>query len=272
MAQAVNKQALLVGISNYKGSKNDLPRSGLKQDLAKMKTLFESWGFTVKTLDEKNSLNVRNVLTGYANNLSEKDIFIYYYNGHGASKKDDGFDEEDGQDEVFILSDGKKDTLFVDDELNQYLNKIKARKLILFDSCHSGTANKGGKGRDGIIAKDMLLPAEEPRDEKTVKRQSSVAEDVTLNSGDFIVLSAANDLEKALATPTGSVFSTKFYELLSQTKNRQMSLDQVRHNLTRKIRTYCIRHNKKRHRPQLSVPKGKDILKNISLKEYLMLK
>ena len=264
-AQAVNKQALLVGISDYKGSKNDLPRSGVEKDIAKMKKLFQSWGFTVKVLSQKDSLKVRNALTSYANNLGKDDIFIYYYNGHGASIKDQNGDERDGRDEVFVLSDGKKDMRFVDDELNDYLNTIKARKLILFDACHSGTANKGGGGKEGIMEKSMKLLPEKKQTYKKIAIQNS-----SLKGGEYVVLSAANDAQKALATPEGSVFSREFYKLLSLAQNSRLSLNKIREDVKYNIVTYCRHKKRNEHHPQLSA--SHSLLKKMSLNEYLMLK
>ena len=57
------KQALLVGVSDYKGSQNDLV--GIDKDIKKMRWLFESWGFEVEILYNEKS---RSSFT-YASNL-----------------------------------------------------------------------------------------------------------------------------------------------------------------------------------------------------------
>ncbi len=264
MAVSVKKQALLVGISDYKGKKNDLP--GIQHDIKQMKTLFERWGFEVKILYGKNSLNVRQTLKAYANNLSDNDVFIYYHNGHGSFVKDENGDEGDGRDEVFILSDGRKDTRFVDDELNYYLSNIKARKLILLDSCHSGTASKGGGGgKNASMEKSMLLPPQENHYAKKTKVHGGI-----LKGREYIVLAAAGDEQKAIATDEGSLFSRELYSLLTNAKNQQKSLIDITKMLERNMVTYCKKNKKNEHQPQLSA--SSDSLKKISIKAYLMLK
>jgi len=268
MALPVKKQALLVGISDYKGSKNDLP--GVKQDIERMKKLFKRWGFEVKVLYGKNALDVKNSLEAYAKRLAKKDVFVYYYSGHGSFTPDENGDEEDGRDEVFILSDGHTDTRLIDDELNRYFNNIKARKFILFDSCHSGTANKGsGQGKDGSMEKSIpqsSLPPLSPQ-EAYLAKKVMIQQGSTLKGGEYIVLAAAGDEEKALATKKGSLFSREFYMLLSDAKNSKWRLSEIREEVEFTVATYCRKNKKREYHPQLSA--SNSAFKKISIKEYL---
>ena len=130
--------ALLVGVEDYAGSSNDL--IGIDKDISKMKDLCLSWGFKVNVL--QNSLNLKNTLAYYARTLNNNDIFIIYYSGHGTSIIDRNGDESDGRDEALVLSNSKTNQYLIDDTFNIYLNRITARKLIIIDSCHSGTIYK----------------------------------------------------------------------------------------------------------------------------------
>ena len=130
--------ALLVGVEDYAGNNNDL--IGIDKDISKMKALCSSWGFSVTVL--KNSLNLKSYLSNYSRTLDSNDIFIIYYSGHGTSIIDRNGDESDGRDEALVLSDSRTNQYLIDDTLNLYLNRIGARKLIIIDSCHSGTIYK----------------------------------------------------------------------------------------------------------------------------------
>lgn len=153
MAQQVpRKHALLVGVGDYQGDLYDLP--GIDQDIKKMSQLFRAWGFDVTILQSKDSLNLPRYLHAYGsgkNKLVEGDIFAFYFSGHGSNVADQSpRDEKDHMDETLVLSNGYTNIHFLDDELNYYFSRIKARKLELFDSCHSGTVNKGGASGKGV--------------------------------------------------------------------------------------------------------------------------
>jgi len=265
IAQATpKKQALLVGVANYKGKSKDLPE--IYQDIKKMKKLFVSWGFDVKILRDKQSLELEQWLDSYAN-LTKNDTFIFYYTGHGSSVKDTNRDEADGNDETIVLSDGRKHIHFLDDDLDFYFSRIKAKKLIIMDSCHSGTANKGISG-DKIRAK--VLPSE---DVKTVyRRKNTPDKGEKIKSGDAIFLAAAKDAEDSLITSSGSLFTTNLYHLFSQSSYRKTPLASVFDTLEYNIVSYCIQNKKKRHHPQLSASASVTDLRKLSIKQYLMLK
>ncbi len=129
--------ALVIGVEDYAGD-NDL--IGIYKDVSKVSSLFSSWGFTVNRLS--NSLNLKSVLSAYSRTLGKNDILIVYYSGHGTSISDRDGDEIDGKDEALVLSNGMQNEYLIDDAFNLYLNSIQARKLIIIDSCHSGTIYK----------------------------------------------------------------------------------------------------------------------------------
>jgi len=133
------KEALILGVSDYMGTKYDL--GGVKKDVPRMERLFRSWGFNVTVLKDADSMNLESYLANYAE-LKADDNFIFYYSGHGYHTKDISGDEADGEDEALVLSDGVQNKLFLDDALFGYLNAINAKKMVVLDSCHSGTAFK----------------------------------------------------------------------------------------------------------------------------------
>ena len=234
------KQALLIGVSDYGGDpKNDL--MGIDLDINKMKQLFKSWGFTPKVLYNEESLKIEDYLKKYAKSLSANDSFAFYYSGHGSFVADKNGDEvDDHRDEALVLSDGVKNIPYIDDDLNHYLNAIKAKKLIIFDSCHSGTANRGNKS-DSIRVKTLpsnLLNA-------PLSKGFTIAKKI---GGDYIVLSASQDSEESLATTGGSLFTNQLYKLL----NSQVSLESIREEATYNIVSYAKQFKTKPHHPKFT--------------------
>ncbi|MBA9074775.1 hypothetical protein GGR22_002948 [Flavobacterium gossypii] len=74
--------------------------------------------------------------------LTENDLFVFYFFGHGDQVPDTGVLDEtgDNKDEVLITADRK----LVDDEIYEILTSIKTKARVLFivDACNSGTIYK----------------------------------------------------------------------------------------------------------------------------------
>jgi PKD repeat protein len=87
--------------------------------------------------------NVREGL-GWLRKVAEpEDLVLIHFSGHGVQGSDDGFDEEDGLDEFFVLHDtraaAKEDTALRDDEFARFVDRIASEHVvILFDGCYSG--------------------------------------------------------------------------------------------------------------------------------------
>lgn len=85
------------------------------------------------------------------------DAVFVYYSGHGTSVKDLDGDETDGLDEALVPTDytaappgdwaTARRRLIVDDDLHRWVqsasDKGAAKTLLIFDACHSGTAQRG---------------------------------------------------------------------------------------------------------------------------------
>ncbi len=239
---AQQKEALILGVSDYMGTKFDL--NGVKKDVARMERLFRSWGFHVTVINSHESMNLESYLTNYAK-LKANDNFIFYYTGHGYHTKDKNGDEADGEDEALVLSDGVKNKLFIDDTLFGYLNAIKAKKLVLFDSCHSGTAFKafGDKPKPKTINESQVSGIIQTKAFRPMESR--------LNRGEYIVLSASKDNEESLDTPDGGMFTNAF---IHQFQNGGISnrLMNVRQNMENEIIQNAKRADSTPHHPQLS--------------------
>jgi hypothetical protein len=244
------KQALVVGVSDYAGEGSDL--GGIERDTGKMKRLFEDWGFEVKVLYDKNSMQIIDYLDKYGDKLNSNDLFAFYYSGHGSHVPDVSGDESDGEDETLVLSDGRENTHLLDDILYAKFNAIKAKKMIFFDSCHSGTVFRSinGKSQPKTIS---------PKDvKKSFSKGLSIdTKSVSMRQdSDFIVFSSSQDNEESLATPTGSLFTNSIYEVFSDKNIQGKSFDEINRVLTTKVLAYAKETEGIPHHPNISFSKS----------------
>jgi len=236
------KEALILGVSDYMGTKYDL--GGVKKDVPRMERLFRSWGFNVTVLRDADSMNLESYLANYAE-LKADDNFIFYYSGHGYHTKDISGDEADGEDEALVLSDGLQNKLFLDDALFGYLNAINAKKMVVLDSCHSGTAFKafGDKPKPKSITDSEVSGI--------MKTKSFRPQESKIKGQEYIVFAAAQDKEQSLDTTTGGLFTNAFLNQFRQggTSKRLMNL---RQNMENEIVNHCRQTDSIPHHPKLS--------------------
>jgi len=242
------REALIVGVSNYAKDNQDL--NGIDKDVAKMKRLFTNLGFHVKVLKDEESMNILSNFTHYANELTSKDTFAFYYSGHGSHTKDMNNDEADGQDETLVLSDGKINKNLIDDILYKKLNDIKAKKIVFFDSCHSGTAFRslGGKTQVKSMKPEDVTDSFKLSSSKGI----SVGGDSMSNQEDFVVFSSSRDTEESLATPTGSLFTNAISEVFSDKELQNKSLNDVKNIVREKVLNYAKETDGIPHHPTIS--------------------
>ncbi len=258
---AVQKEALVVGVSNYKGVKDDL--DGVKKDVVNMTKLFREWGFNVTTITDEESMRLEQYLQRFSSNLDSNDKFIFYYSGHGSHTKDESGDEDDGEDEALVLSDGMKNKLFIDDALFGYLNSIKAQKMVMLDSCHSGTAFKafGDQPKPKSLINDVKHLI------KVIKTKIFDKEQSDINSGEFVVFSASQDNEQSLDTKRGGMFTKAFYKQFQGKDGKNIRMMNLRGAIATEIKARCAESNSKTHHPNISASSNK--LKYKTLGEFL---
>lgn len=170
---APKKRALLVGISDYcpkPGSVDCSPTNSTgkywwslnsKADVEVLAEILKTnYHFDeVTILQTKAETTHKAIIDAFKSKLigptQENDIVYFHYSGHGASIPDDGDPgdiEPDGKDESLVPSDYKSRQDFSnnirDDEIGRLLDELSARKpgnvTVSMDSCHSGTATRGG--------------------------------------------------------------------------------------------------------------------------------
>lgn len=113
--------------------------SGCINDATDMKALAESVGFTASIITESDATadNVIAAIGSAAAELGSEDILFLTYSGHGSQVPDVNGDEDDGNDETWVLWDRQ----LIDDELYALWAQFEpgVRIIMLSDSCHSGT-------------------------------------------------------------------------------------------------------------------------------------
>jgi len=208
-AYSPKKEALLVGVGLYEDG-DKLP--GIEKDIYRMKQLLSQRGFNVRVLfnEQATVQNVSNALKSYRS-LSSNDSFIFYDSSHGTQVPDLNGEESDGLDEAYVLYDVNNPQsnfgLLIDDQLETLLANIPAKKVMLTDTCHSGsmyksfTRNARTKSRSvganfKFVNKDGIL--------------GSVPKVKNLVS-----LAASSDHEKSIATSGGSLFTEAIYDAWS---------------------------------------------------------
>ena len=259
----VQKKALIVGVSDYAGSESDL--SGVQVDVKNMQQLFTEWGFDVTVLRDEKSMELEQYLARYEN-LDSNDKFIFYYSGHGSHTKDISGDEADGEDEALVLSDGETNELFLDDSLFGYLNAIKAKKMVMFDSCHSGTAFRGLKIL-GDKPRVKSLGSDLKHLFKIIKTRTFSSKQKNINSGEYVVFSASQDDEQSLDTKEGGMFTNAFYKQMKMNNGKNIKMINLPELMTKNIKTWCQTSDSIAHHPNLSA--SSDSIRDSSIRAFL---
>jgi hypothetical protein len=159
--------ALLVGINDYprarplKGAVNDIRRL---REVAAGDLFIPEKNITVLLNEQATKVNILGALRRIAAEAKPGDSLLWYYSGHGWMVHDGDGDEGRGDqfdklDEVLVPFDGApfpKDRAFEpnptfvsDDEIAAALSRLVGRRVVVvFDSCHSGTATRSLPGEE----------------------------------------------------------------------------------------------------------------------------
>jgi len=204
---AQEKYAVFVGINDYLAYEDEPggDLQGAERDALSMRTvLTERWGLreeNTRTLLSRAATKdaIRDVITGWLTaQAGPGDLAIFYFAGHGAQAFDLDGDEPDGLDETLAPTDilplsSANDIR--DDEFRLWLMGIGTDVVVILDSCHSGTATRGGNMRTRSL--DRPLPSEGGQEPERV-RQRYDPESMSDGGGRIIELSAAAPNQSAV--------------------------------------------------------------------------
>lgn len=206
-ADAQEKYAVFVGINDYIAYEDEPggDLQGAEQDALLMRAvLTERWGLkeeNTRTLLSREATKdaIREVITGWlSDQAGPGDVAIFYFAGHGAQAFDLDGDEPDGLDETLAPTDVLPLSTandIRDDEFRLWLTGIGTDVVVILDSCHSGTATRGGTMRTRSL--DRPLPPENGKEPERV-RQRYDPESMIDGSTTIIELSAAAPNQSAV--------------------------------------------------------------------------
>ena len=134
--------AVIVGISDYDGVKNDLPVSErhlrFLYDVLVSKDNWKEDHIQLLLDDDAKRDSILNALDWLISNADGDDIVLFSFQGHGSSVTDDDGDESDGKDEGIVAWEGLEG-IITDDELDEKFDSINCTGMMLiFHSCLSG--------------------------------------------------------------------------------------------------------------------------------------
>lgn len=114
--------------------------AGCESDALAMQKIAKAYGYSSQKMlltADATSQAVCEAIGQAAQDLVSGDYLLLTYSGHGGQVPDTNGDEDDGQDETWVLYD----RMLVDDELYSIWSQFAAgvRIFVLSDSCHSGT-------------------------------------------------------------------------------------------------------------------------------------
>ena len=224
-------KALIIGITEYQQSKYNL--NGIDLDVSMANKISQILNFkpeNIKTLTGTlaTRANIEKTVNDWLiNGVTENDRVFIYFSGHGGHFKDKNDDEADGYDEyitTYDLGDKKTDGGYIlDDDLSEWLHAIPSQyKMIMLDSCHSGTATRSITPTGQQMGKNVLHSKKHSFGESTTINIMSKGQAKGTNSGfldgqsNTITLAAAHDFEAAQASDKGSLFTIGVYQALSK--------------------------------------------------------
>lgn len=144
--------AVMVGISDYPGSGNDLPLTAedarkLQQALQRQGTLAPE---SVTLIDgQATRAGLRQAFQRVAAAAGPDDLFLFFYSGHGNQVRGQvSATEPDGKNETIEMVDGA----ITDDELNEMFQQVRSSTaLLILDSCFSGGFARDVVSRPGVM-------------------------------------------------------------------------------------------------------------------------
>jgi hypothetical protein len=162
-----DRWAVLIGVEEYEDSKVTRLNYSVDDVDALRKVLIEHAGYKPENIlvlknGEATASSVRSTLgTWLPRQVSDQDMVLIYFSGHGGAEPSIRGDVKDGTEKYMMLSDSKADDMYGSaipmSELARIFGRIRADKLLFaMDSCYSGATDQaeGGKGvmREGMKA------------------------------------------------------------------------------------------------------------------------
>lgn len=222
------RKALCIGIDRYPDVPDRL--GGCVADACEWADALHRVGFDVESLhdDRADRTSILRVMVELVSGASPGDVLVVQYSGHGTHVPDLNGDESgagdsaDKQDEALCPVDFRGGELLIDDDLGQVwdLLPVGVGLTLVFDSCHSGSANRGLNSAElEQIREDTdSLPRYRVLDDETVRkyreiRGSSVPAETRTDRE--LLFSACSAVEVAYETAGHGDFTRKAAPLVA---------------------------------------------------------
>jgi hypothetical protein len=196
---------------------------GGKIDIKNMKEILGSkYKYYILKGDRATSVNIRKAFNKIARELNENDTFVFYYTGHGARfGNSQDSNEADKKDDFLVTTDmemrrDRVKNVLIDDEINYLYSKIKAKKVIIIDACHSATMYKSisrNKFKVKAYKSEDILRRDFKKNPKWLDAKNR----------NFIHFAAARESESAIDTPKGSIFTKALKKVVQENGNISFS-------------------------------------------------
>lgn len=160
-AAEAKKRALLIGISEYpqlQAAESSWANIHGANDANLLSATLKKQGFSVGELlnGKATALRIRESLKDLATQSVSGDLVYIHFSCHGQPFEDTSGDESDGWDESIVPYDAQKvynkkykgENHIIDDELEQYINRIRTKVgpsgfvYVVLDACHVGGASR----------------------------------------------------------------------------------------------------------------------------------
>ncbi|OYT29606.1 hypothetical protein B6U98_01870 [Thermoplasmatales archaeon ex4572_165] len=143
--------AVIAACSEYENRRNNIPKFPFPSISEKKLTLLYSSLLLSSNWKEENIIllinedatydNITKALDEMSTKVTENDIFLFQWQGHGSEVPDNDNDEYDGTDEIICPYDlnMNQSIYLTDDNLNYYFSNINSKaQIIIVESCLSG--------------------------------------------------------------------------------------------------------------------------------------
>jgi outer membrane protein OmpA-like peptidoglycan-associated protein/uncharacterized caspase-like protein len=219
--------ALLVGISRYKRI-NSLTWPA--HDVERMRKVLPLYGFPrQQTVVLKNEKATKEAIVAQLEWLRRVslpgDRVLFYFGGHGSQVPDQDGDEPDNKDETLAPYDASPagHTHLRDDWLALWTQELKSRKLLLiFDSCFSGGASRGGGKNKQEQARYWPNPAVQHLGSSKSKARKIM---ILPRSPAYVLLAASQANERAWENHSlrGGIFTLALVRALKKLRRHRKS-------------------------------------------------
>jgi hypothetical protein len=203
------KYGLIIAVGDYPpktgwssiSSVNDVPL--IKNTLLNQN--FKEENITVLINASATRAGILQAIENLKTQIKPGDVVVIHYSGHGQQIFDNNGDEIDDKDESIVPYDAlvrytsnyKGENHIRDDELGNIIANFRnalgqdGQLLMLLDSCHSGSATRGGKARGGEAT--FAPPEWTPTSNKNTPGSGLVEKiNVNKNAAPFVMLSGAS--------------------------------------------------------------------------------